>query len=216
MADVSVSVIAQYRKAIDMSFESTKDTSLVVRPLNKGDDFSLIARYIYRSDDYIYPAWFGSEDAGVPVLAEMIRRDTVYQRENITVALSNGSIVGMIVSCFSPIAMTERDVEEAFFAANVPCDARTHAIFVDYYEEMRGERVGYYIANLYVDEMHRRQGVAAALLTYVIKDKTLCYLECVKKNEGAVRLYRQLGFEIEKEYMGACEVPCYKMIKKSD
>ena len=202
------------RKVIDMSIGSAKDTDTVVRPLAEGDDFSVVARCIYYSDDYIYPEWFGSEEVGVRVLAEMIRRPTIYRRENVSVALHDGAIVGVLVSCESPVTMTERDVEAAFAAAGVPCDARTHRIFEEYYEEMRGERTGYYVANLYVDESYRRHGVGAALLDSVVRDKPLCFLECVKENAGAVRLYLQFGFKIEKEYMGACSVPCYKMLRK--
>lgn len=197
-----------------MSFGSTKDTDQVVRPLREGDDFFAVARCIYRSDDYIYPEWFGSEEVGVKVLAEMIRRPTIYRRENVSVALHADAIVGVLVSCVSPVMMTERDLEEAFAAAGVPSDERTHYIFEEYYEEMRGERAGYYIANLYVDESYRRHGVGAALLDAVVRDKPLCFLECVKENEGAVGLYSHFGFEIEKEYMGACSVPCYKMVRK--
>ena len=191
----------------------TEEMRISIRPLSEGDDFSLVARFIYRSDDYIYPAWFGSEEIGARVIAEMIRRPTVYRKEHIKVAVSAGKIVGMIVSCASPLEMTESDLEAAFFAAGVPCDLRTHETFEDYYKEMCEERAGYYVANIFVEEGSRRHGVAAALLAAAVEGKPLCFLECVKENFGALDLYRKLGFLIEKEYLGACAVPCYKMVR---
>lgn len=196
-----------------MSREEREAMRISVRPLSEGDDFSLVARFIYRSDDYIYPAWFGREEIGVRVLAEMIRRPTIYRSENIKVAVSEGKIVGMIVSCPSPLEMTESDLEAAFLAAGVPLDERTHVTFEDYYKEMCEERTGYYVANIFVEEGSRRQGVAAALLACATEGKPLCFLECVKENVGALDLYRKLGFSVEKEYLGACAVPCYKMVR---
>ena len=196
-----------------MSPKDVKKTSISVRPLREVDDFSLVARYIYRSDDYIYPAWFGSEEIGARVIAEMIRRPTVYRKEHIKVAVSEGRIVGMVVSCVSPLRMTENDLEAAFSAAGLPCDERTHETFEDYYKEMCEEREGYYVANIFVAEGARRQGVATALLRDAVEGHPLCFLECVKENVDALRLYLQLGFSVEKEYSGACAVPCFKMVR---
>jgi RimJ/RimL family protein N-acetyltransferase len=49
------------------------------------------------------------------------------------------------------------------------------------------------------------------MLTKVLQEHPVAFLECVQKNAGSWRLYQRLGFEIECEYPGVFDVPCFKM-----
>ena len=186
---------------------------VTVREVQKGDDIFQVAKLIYLSDNYIYPNWFDSIEDGAKVISKMIDLPTIYNRNNLHVAVTaNGEIAGVVVSCMMPIKEKEEHLVKAFEQAGVKCDQRTHNIFLDYYDKMT-DPDGYYVANLTVDPKFRGKGIASTLLSAVIKDKPLCRLECVKANTGAWRLYQRLGFVIVEEYPGVFGVPCYRMVK---
>lgn len=183
-----------------------------VRPLKSDDDLMQAAKLIYLTDPYIYPYWFDSIEDGQKVIREMISLPTIYNMKNITVAATkDGKLAGLVVSA-EKIDEKEEYLIEAFRKANVKCDERTHKIFTDYYAEMNENHEGLYIANVAVDSMFRKKGIAATMLLSIIKNRGFCHLECVKANVGAVRLYQRLGFAIKNEYPGVFDVPCYNMV----
>lgn len=192
--------------------------NVVIRKLCEDDDFMQVAKLIYLTDPYIYPYWFDSVEDGQKVICEMINLPTIYNKNNITVAvMPNGEIAGMVVA-LEKIDEKEEHLEEAFKRANICCDERTHKIFTDYYDKMKDEQRGLYIANVVVDPMFRKMGIAAAMVSSVVGERKFCHLECVKENVGALRVYQRLGFKIENEYLGVFEVPCYNMtyLKKDE
>ena len=197
-------------------FEKENSEGIVVRPMTDRDDKSQIAKLIYWSDDYIYPNWFTTMEEGQRVLAEMMSLPTIYNKKNITVAVTrDGFVAGALVTCDSPFCEEEKYLYEAFAAAGVAADERTHRIYLDYYAKM-GEEHGHYFANLAVDPDFRGRGIGTALMSYVLAAHPNAYLECVQSNAGAWRIYQRLGFEIVQEYPGVFDVPCYKMIRKEE
>ena len=123
--------------------------------------------------------------------------------------------MGILVCADCPLDLKEDPLKEAFARAGVACDERTHQMFLDYYDKMK-EPQGLYMANLGVDPEYRRRGIAKAMMEYVMQEKDYCHLECVKSNFAAWNGYLKLGFEIAFEYLGVCDVPCYKMIYRRD
>lgn len=190
------------------------NNDITVRKMNGNDDKMQVAKLIYLSDAYIYPNWFESMEIGQRVIAEMMSLPTIYNMDNITVAVtSDGFIAGATVSCDSPIKMEEKYLYEAFSLAGIPSNERTHQIYLDYYAKM-DDPEGHYLANIAVDPSCRKRGIAATMISRVIQEKPYCYLECVKDNIGAWRVYQRLGFTILNEYPGVFNVPCYKMIRR--
>ena len=188
---------------------------VTVRPMADGDSIEQVARLIYKSDAYIYPNWFKSIDDGVRVISKMIDLPTLYNRTNITVAVTqSGRVVGALVSCCSPVLEDKAHIYEAFRCAGVEVSENTEEIFESYYEKMALDTDGYYLANLAVDEDFRGKGIGATLLAKVIEEKDYCHLECVKENISAWRIYQRLGFSIVEEYPGVFDVPCYKMVRR--
>ena len=183
-----------------------------VRPLAPSDNLDEVAELIYLTDPYIYPYWFDTLGDGIAVIKEMISLDTLYNAKNITVAVADGKVVGLVVSRQCPFAEDEREIELAFTRAGVPLDERTHRIFTDYYAKMGDPADGYYIANVATHPDYRRRGIAASLLGYVLDGVEYSSLESVKANIGSWRLYQRFGFEIKCEYPGVFDVPCYKMV----
>lgn len=184
---------------------------VTVRPLAAGDDLRTVAHLIYLTDPYIYPYWFDSVDEGIAVITEMIDLPTLYNRKNITVAILDGRVAGIIVSRDCPFTESEEDILTAFRRAGITPDARTHRIFNDYYKLMGDADGGHYIANVATSPEFRRRGVAAALLEYITSAHGHLTLECIIANNGPWRLYQRFGFEIVCEYPGVFDVPCYKM-----
>lgn len=181
--------------------------------ISDNDDIKDVARLIYLSDKYIYPRWFDSIDDGIKVISEMINLPTIYNRKNIIVAKTQeDKIVGMMIALQTPFSVDFNMICKAFELAKVKCDKRTNVVFDDYYSKMGLAEDGFYIANLTVDESFQRQGIASELLKSIIKNNNHCSLECVVDNCGAWRLYERLGFKIKYEYIGACDVLCYKMV----
>ena len=191
---------------------------VTVRKMLQTDDKSRVAELIYETDPYIYPYWFDNVSDGVAVISEMIDLPTLYNRDNIRVAVTgDGEIAGMAVSLDTPFTEEREQVYRAFELADVKRDERTDEIFDAYYAKMGKDDGVHYVSNLVVHKDHRKKGVAAALLKSITEENDRCFLECVQKNSGGWRLYQRLGFNIECEYPGVFDIPCFKMTyKKGD
>ncbi|MBO4982583.1 MAG: GNAT family N-acetyltransferase [Clostridia bacterium] len=196
----------------EIGIQANKATDITIRKLEDGDDLNQVAKLIYLTDPYVYPRWFDSIEDGISVIKEMISLPTLYNKENIAVAvMPNGVVAGIVVSKQAPFVENYEDVCKAFELSKIPMDSRTKDVFNAYYAKMGQEEDGYYIANISVDPDYRNRGIAASLLSYAIKDKSHCSLECVIANQGAWRLYQRMGFKIAFEYPGVHGIPCYKM-----
>ena len=212
---ITVEEYASFKNFVNDEVSVKPIDELTIRPMLDVDDKMQIAKLIYFSDRYIYPYWFDSIEDGQKVIAQMMSLPTLYNQQNITVAVTNdGFIAGAMVSKRTPIIENEKDIEKAFVQAGIKSDERTHKIFCDYYAKMFDERDYYYVANVAVDPLFRGRGIASKLITQTISDKGESHLECVIANSGAWKLYERLGFEIIEEYPGVCDVPCYAMVKK--
>ncbi len=200
----------------EIGIQPSVSGEVTVRALKDTDDLSQVAKLIYLTDPYIYPGWFDSIDDGIKVIREMIFLPTLYNLENITVAvLPDGFIAGMVVSKQAPFVEELKYVCKAFELAGVPMDNRTAEMFDAYYAKMGQAEDGFYIANVAVDEKCRKRGIAASLVEHVLTGHDYCSLECVVANVGTLRLHQRIGFRIAYEYPGVFGVPCYKMFYKA-
>ncbi len=141
----------------------------------------------------------------------MIRRDTIYNYGNITVALAAGKIVGIVVMKESPVKVSYDEMVRSFEAANVVHDERFERVFNEYWGLLQKEPEGFYIANVCVDPEVRHRGVARALLSFLLEDDKTYNLETVVANVNAFKLYQSLGFVVDYQYPGFTGVPCYRM-----
>ena len=186
--------------------------TLEIRPLTIKDDLNKVAELIYYSDNYIYPYLF-EEDLAIAknVLTKMIVDDTIYNYKNIMIALSDGQIIAMIVSKAVPILINSDAMLNSFVQAGVPVGARFAKVYKDYFKLLEDEPADIYVANVAVDKLYRNLGVGKAFLGSILKDNFTYNLEVVKANSAAISLYKTLGFDIEYEYPGFTEIPCYRM-----
>ena len=185
--------------------------AVVFRKLTLKDDLRQVGRLIYYTDDYVFPYVYDTPEDGAKVHAEMIRRDTIYNYANITVALIDDAIVGIVVMKASPIKICRDEMILAFEAAGIVHDERFERVFNEYWGLLEKEPDGFYIANVCVDPKFRHRGVARGLLNFLLEDDKTYNLETVVANVNAFRLYQSLGFIVDYQYPGFTGVPCYRM-----
>ena len=185
--------------------------SPVFRKLDLQDDLEQVGRLIYHTDDYVFPYVYDTPEDGARVHAEMVRRDTIYNYGNVTVALVGGSIAGIVVMTEAPIHISRDEMVRSFEAAGVVHDERFERVFAEYWGLLEEEPEGFYIANVCVDPRFRHRGVARGLLNFLLEDDKTYNLETVVANTNAFRLYRSLGFSVKCRYPGFTGIPCYRM-----
>jgi ribosomal protein S18 acetylase RimI-like enzyme len=196
----------------EIGIQPHESKNVTIRPLKDGDDLNQVAKLIYLTDPYVYPNWFDSIEDGIQVIRQMIELPTLYNKENITVAVTpEGFVAGIIISKQSPFIEDIEHIRAAFKLAGIKIDERTDFVFDAYYAKMGSTEDGYYIANVAVDDKYRKRGIAIAMMNYIMNGKDFCTLECVIANSGSWRLYQRLGFRIDYEYPGVHDIPCYKM-----
>ena len=191
-----------------------KVDELKVRKLALTDDLQRVAGCIYDTDPYIFPYLYdGNEELGKEVIINMVKGDTVYNYRNIWVAELDGEIAGIIVALRAPFKVDMAQMLKAFIDAGAVVDERFAKTYKEYYKLMENEPDGIYIANVCVDRSFRGRGIAKKMLEEFLSPDETYNLETVKANESAFRLYTGAGFEIECEYLGFTDVPCYRMKK---
>ena len=188
------------------------DGRVTCRPLTLQDDLTQVARLIYYTDEYIFPYLYHDDiDVAVNVITKMIERDTLYNYKNILIALYDDKIVGITVYKKTPIKIDIQAMLDCFIDSAVAVDERFYKTYDGYYKLLNEEPSGIYIANVCVDMAYRRMGVARRMLEFVLSDAENYYLETVKANLIALRLYQSVGFVTEQEYMGFPTIPCCRM-----
>lgn len=193
---------------------------ITVRKLAGGDDFAKAARLIYETDNYIFPHFF-DDDAGlaVAILPKMFEVGTIYNKENIYVALFNEQIIGVIALVPTPISINLGAFIEAYEMAGGMIDERFQKVMIEYFSPMETLPEGYYIASLCIDEPYRGQGIARAMLDYIFEniDKTKdIYLDCLSDNERAIMVYTACNFEKLFEFDGFTGLKYHKMIRRAN
>ena len=190
-----------------------------VRKLAEGDDLTQVARLIYETDNYIFPHFFGqSTTSAQEILPFMIEADTIYNKNNIYVALLDNQIIAVIVIAPSPIFINLNAFIDSFEKAGAMIDESFRRVMMEYFIPMETLPEGYYIANLCVEELYRGKGVGSAMLDLILdeidKDKDI-YLDCLTDNVRAVSVYESHGFEKLFEFSGFTGLPYYKMIRRA-
>lgn len=192
-----------------------KEIEITFRKLRLTDDLEKVAELIYNTDPYIFPYEYeGNLDKAKAILVNMIKGDTLYNYENIYVAISGETIVGMIVAARAPLSLKAEPMMDCYLKADAVVDGRFKKVYKEYYELLNDEPDGIYIANVCVDKFFRGQGIGKKMLTAFLRDDETYNLETVKANESAFALYTSMGFEMQYEYPGFTAVPCYRMTRK--
>lgn len=188
---------------------------VIVRKLNARDDSRAVAELIYYTDDYIFPYLYDNDlERARAVLCEMIASDTLYHYKNITAAVLDEKIVGIVVAIEKPFTVTPESMIDCFVRAGAIVDERFRKVYREYYALLDTRSEGVYIANVCVNKLYRGMGIAKKMLGAVLSDDCRYELETVKANGAAFAVYTSAGFRTEYEYPGFTAVPCYKMTRE--
>ncbi len=189
----------------------------VIRRLSLTDNHDKVADLIYHTDKYIFPYMFnGDIELAKKILVRMIKRDTIYNYRNIYVAECDGEILGIMISMPTPISVDLQEMMSAYFDVEAVVDEKFKRVFEEYYKPLENEPPDIYIANICVDSRYRGMKIASKMLKTMLRDDKNYHLETVKANEHAFKLYKQMGFEVDYEYPGFTDVPCYRMTRKAN
>ncbi len=192
-----------------------------VRKLAKKDNLSQVSKLIYETDNYIFPHFFGENTTlAKQILSCMIDSDTLYNRENIYVALVDEQIVGISVIVPSPVQINVSAFFEAFecAGASAEIDDAFQSVMKEYFIPMESHPDGFYIANICVEEFYRGKGIASAMIKQILAShygEKDVYLDCLTTNQTAISVYESHGFEKLFEFSGFTEMPYFKMIKRA-
>lgn len=184
--------------------ERNEQIELEFRKATPQDKLEEIASLIYNTDEFIYPYWFESLDKCKKELpALMLEEKFFFNINNFYIATDKNTkkIVG--ITCIVD-KKTKLDYD---YTALKSINER-YRFTIDNYiivliDEVKNAEFAY-ISNLCVDENYRGQHIGNKMLSYIIEVYKNKYfkeivLDVLAKNPGAIKLYRNLGFEQNSE-----------------
>lgn len=192
------------------------------RYAKEDDNIHDIAKYIYLTDSYIYPAIADAYDS--PVWEEIIKqcfttKGSVFYYENIIVVEYLEKIVGIL--CF-----LEGGRKYSFLEGVTCVEVKNEKIRIvdnEYFKHLFKETLkikGINICNVCIESKFQRNGLGTKLLELCIEQhkKQDLYLCVLKENKPAIGLYEKVGFKKIDEYDGFSTTvnkpTCYFMKRK--
>lgn len=204
---------------VNVDNEKDKHMEVIIRKLTDGDNLGTVAQLIYETDNFVFPHFFkDSMTNAKAILSNMIELDTIYNKNNIYVAICDEKIVGIAIIVSSPIQINISAYIEAFERADALIDATFEKVMKEYYFPFEYEPFGYIITNTCVDKAYRGRGICSQLIDHItggITDQDV-YLECLADNEVAITAYKANGFEPLVRFTNFTGLDYYKMVKRFD
>lgn len=195
-------------------------SDICVRRAVPTDDVEAIAKYLYLTDEWIYPTLAPAcSDAGWVefIRANLKNESHIFSARRLLVALRGGRVIGVCCS-FS-------GGEHPVFAEHVPRGAEADYRFVERHYfcplfEEGAPQGAVCVSNLCVAPSERGNGVGKTLLGALIGQEPHreIWLDVVADNAPAVGLYKSLGFLPQKQYKGFggkahADVLCLRMMR---
>ena len=191
---------------------------IVVRPATLSDAVA-IAKYIWQTDKYIYPAVVNSPDAPawIDFIADSLAdADSIFFRDRVLVAETKGKVVG--------VCTYFRCGDAVHFALPVGEEISDGINFVEskYYFpliENNLKRDGVYVSNLCVDKNFRNFGIGGRLIdsVFALFPDSDIIIDVIESNTAGRRLYAKKGFSVTKSFVGFSgktdvSVSCLEMV----
>ena len=150
----------------------------------------------------------------------MKTEENIFNHQNISVALCENTIVGIIcaIPCGSSLNFDEtlrNNLPKSFLNKLQP-------VIDGYFTPLISESIsysGYNITNICVDEKYRNKKIGSLLLSECVKSygSNFIHLDVIASNTIAIKLYKRYGFEVSNEYYGYSgddtKLLCYHMIR---
>ena len=164
-----------------------------------------IARLIYETDPYIYPAMCSAAEAEkiIPCLLSE-GTDSMFCKQNLFVARLNGNIVGIILWHNGPLLWNRNAFIEVCNSQNIPISFTFEKVAREYLSAYAKPNANISIINVCVDTSVRSRGIGAEMLQAFIARHEGESIELVTLtgNTIAIDLYKRSGFEILREEDG--------------
>lgn len=190
----------------------------------KQEQLEDIARLIFLTDEFIYPAIFSTETNAEKILPILLSRneDTMFNLENLYVAYLGNRIVGIVLWKKGELVWTTDRLEQIAEEEKVRLSSNLELVKEDYikknYENVISERLS--IINFCIEPRFRGLGIGEKLLKEFICqninfDMELCVL---RKNISAIRLYERQGFVKDEIFPGFSvednKPECIQMVRR--
>ena len=177
-----------------------QNDKIIIRKVNSKDNIKKISELLYKTDEYIYPYWFGSLKNCIEQLTPLLLEDKFFFNiNNLYVAYStnNNEIVG--VTC-----IVDKSVDLSYNYEKLKKVNDNYKFTIENYiegliKEVKESEFAY-ISNVCVDEKYRGRHIGNMMISRIIdiyKEKLFkeIVLDVIAANPGAIKLYQNLGFE---------------------
>ena len=176
------------------------NTEIIVRKPNKKDNIKKIAELLYKTDNYIYPYWFGNLENCIKELTPLLLEEKFFFNiNNLYIAYSNTNKEIIGVTC-----IVDKNVDLNYNYDNLKKINNRYKFTIENYiegliKEVKESEFAY-ISNVCVDEKYRGKHIGNYMISTIIdiyKEKLFkeIVLDVIAANPGAIKLYQNLGFE---------------------
>lgn len=168
-------------------------------------DLLSIAKLIYATDPYIYPAMCSVTDME-KIFPSLISAgtDSMFCKQNLYIARLDSDIVGVILWYSGPLIWDRHAFIELCDSQNIPVTSTFKQVTQEYLSTYDKPTTDISIINVCVDASVRGIGIGTVMLESFIDQHKSKSMELVtlKENTIAINLYKRCGFEILREEDG--------------
>lgn len=213
MAEYELDQLECYRKYAEIDVVGYRTGVEVCRQLKVNENIAMnklyeIAKLIYDTDPYIYPAMFENRIDAIEMIVHLIltNRDMMFSLDNFFVIENDEEVKGVILWKKGPVKWSKELFKEIAAKNHVSISKHLDFVCEKYFDSYNDEDLENRISliNVCVNHHYRGKGLGKKLLQEFLKkhrneDMELCVL---KDNKNAVKLYKSVGFEIVQERNG--------------
>lgn len=179
------------------------------------DQLRDIAKLIYDTDPYIYPAMFSSREEAEQIIPRMMaENDVMFRPENIFAAVKNGRVLGIILYVRGPM----RWKPDVFLrcGGSSPYTEKLYRNYFSMYESIPSDVIS--LINVCVAQDARGAGIGGILLKSFLNGQSgPMELYVLADNQPAIRLYAAHGFRIRETLraftVDDADITCYRMMR---
>lgn len=187
---------------------NTNHTPVVnIRYAKVSDDFLTIARCLYLTDPFIYPAAFGHDEArAMHAIVPLMQIDgNLFDYRRLIVATVDDQVKGVLMYSEQGITWNQNACDAAV-TGSIPNLSAFQYVSQAYFSQAASISSANHIEIVAccVAPEARRHGLATLLFQYIIKTKPsfTMSLDVLASNHAAISLYSKFGFVVTNSYKG--------------
>jgi len=180
-----------------------------------------IAKLIYETDPYIYPALFGSEAIACILLPQMIQKqDTMFCLENLFLCMEGSKTLGLILWHRGPLTWEPKTLFQTAQEEDVVLPETVKKVVAEYFSSyLKVPDNVLSVINVCVAEAQRGKGIGSMMVKSFCERNAQSKVELyvLADNPTAIKCYKSNGFSIAEELNGfsvtSTKPWCYRMEK---